>query len=63
MMSYFIGLIFVALALVAFFVEMFWPSQPVNGMFRPTHHVDGMLSPPPAAADQRHQLPSRHDNS
>jgi len=47
MMSYFIGPIFVALAVAAFFVEMFWLPQPVNGMFRSTRPVDRMLWPLP----------------
>jgi len=46
-MSYFIGPIFVALALAVVFVEVFWPSQPLNRMFRSIHPDDGMFWPPP----------------
>jgi hypothetical protein len=42
-MSHLIGPIFVALTLVAVFVELFWPLQPVDGTFRSTHPVHGML--------------------
>jgi hypothetical protein len=47
-MSFFIGAIFVALALAAFFVEMFLlPPPPGHGMFRSTQPLDGMFRPPP----------------
>ena len=42
-MSHLMGPIFVALALAALFVEMFWLPQPV----RSTRPVDGLFRPPP----------------